>query len=430
MSQPLQPVRGTKDLLMEDYRLHQHVIDTASKVAQTYGFQGIATPIFEFTDVFKRTLGESSDVVNKEMYTFEDRSDNSITLRPEFTAGLVRAFISNGMEQHLPLKWFSHGPLFRYERPQKGRMRQFHQINLEHIGAKGPENDVAILTMAHDILEKLGVRGKTELHLNSIGDTESRQHYRTALIEYFSKYKNDLSEDSQRRLEQNPLRILDSKDEGDKKLVKDAPTIDAYYNDNTKVFWDGVQQGLTDLGIAYQHNPYLVRGLDYYCDTAFEFITETLGAQGTVLGGGRYNGLVEQMGGKDVPAIGFAAGIERLAAMIEEDTGLKEQIDALCKRPIVIIPEEGLEKEAMKLAHAFRQKGWLINLMLEGDNTGKRMKRASKANAKLVLLLRGSEWSAGKVILKDFDSSIEQEPRLTELDTFLSESYANVCLVE
>lgn len=396
----LQPVRGTKDLIGEEYQRHAHVVDVARHAALCYGFEPVATPIFEFTEVFSRTLGETSDVVNKEMYIFEDRGGHSLTLRPEFTAAMVRAVISGGLTQDLPLKWFSHGPIFRYDRPQKGRMRQFHQINIEHIGAQLPEHDADVIALAALMLERLGVLKHTTLHLNSIGDMDSRNRYREALVTYFSKYKNDLSEDSLRRLESNPLRILDSKDEGDKKLVADAPTITAHYNDETKAFWDKLRHALTDLKINYHHNPHLVRGLDYYCHTAFEFVTEALGAQGTVLGGGRYDGLMKQMGGPETPAIGFAGGIERLSLMMET---APESL-----RPIVLIPMgEEATRRGLQIAQNLREADWAIDLILSG-NMGKRMKRANKRNARLILILGEDELKANEITIKDFDAGDEK----------------------
>ena len=283
----LQPVRGTHDLLPDDRRRHRHVENLAQKISGLYGFDEIATPIFEFTDVFARTLGDTSDIVTKEMYTFETKGGESVTLRPEGTAGVARAFISNGLAQHAPVKVFYTGPMFRHERPQKGRQRQFHQIGVELIGVEGPQADIEVIALGHHILKELGLLESTTLEINSLGDVESRAAFRAVLTEYFQSHESDLSEDSRNRLVKNPLRILDSKDEGDRKVVAGAPDFAAHLNDTSKAFIDTVQQGLTDLGISFERNPKLVRGLDYYCHTAFEFTTTELGAQSAVLAGGR-----------------------------------------------------------------------------------------------------------------------------------------------
>src|SRR6185312_15291800 len=277
----LQPVRGTQDLLPDAYRRHRAVIDTARRIAERFGYQEIATPIFEFTEVFARPIGETTDIVSKEMYTFQDRGGEEITLRPEYTAGIVRAVMSNGLTQSLPLKFFAAGPMFRYERPQKGRFRQFHQIDAELIGAAQPTADVDLISLAAEILDALGVLRHTVLELNTLGDSASRQAYRTALVDYYGKHRDKLSEDSLRRLDTNPLRILDSKDDGDKRVNAAAPNFADYLTPEAKEFFAEVCAGLTALGIKYVLNPRLVRGLDYYCHTAFEFVTTSLGAQGT-----------------------------------------------------------------------------------------------------------------------------------------------------
>lgn len=397
----LQPARGTKDIWGEDQQLHHYVVEVARQVSSRYGFQELSTPIFEFTEIFKRTLGDTSDVVTKEMYCFEDRGGESMTLRPEFTAGVVRAFISGGMAQQVPCKFFSTGPLFRYERPQKGRYRQFHQINMEYIGVASFQADIEVISLAWLILYHLGLSDAVTLELNSLGDVESRQQYRNALVEYFTRYKNDLSEDSQVRLKKNPMRILDSKDEGDKELVKNAPVIGEFYSSEARAFFDGVQQGLSQLGIGFTLNPRLVRGLDYYCHTAFEFTTDQLGAQNAVLAGGRYDGLIKQMGGPDTPAIGFAGGVERLMALTSQRP---KSI-----RPIAIIPIGNVaEEEANSLAFTLRKEGFAIELSYSG-NVGKRMKKADKANAIAALFMGEEESAKGVVKVRDLDSGKEQE---------------------
>jgi histidyl-tRNA synthetase len=396
-----QPIRGTRDIFGEDMRSFQHVVNTARSIGLRFGFEEIATPIIEFTQTFKRTLGDTSDIVSKEMYSFEDRGGEGITLRPEFTAGVARAFISGGMTQNLPCKLFSTGPLFRYERPQKGRYRQFHQVNFELMGPKEVEADIEVISLAAMLLDALGIASKTELELNSLGDDESRAAYRDALVAYLSKYKNDLSEDSKQRLERNPMRILDSKDETDKKITADAPTLDEYYNDTTKAFFADLQNGLTALGIRYRINPKLVRGLDYYCHTAFEFTTQDLGSQNAVLAGGRYDKLIGMMGGTETPAVGFGGGIERMALLLDTIPAAPRPIAS------VHIGEEA-EREAQKLAYHLRSEGFTIDIAYNG-NPGKRMKRANKINAIATLILGEDELKSGSVTVKQMDLGTEEK---------------------
>lgn len=408
----LQPVRGTHDLLPEEARRHRHIVDTGLAVSGRYGFGEIETPIFEFTDVFKRTLGEASDVVSKEMYTFTDRGGEELTLRPEGTASVCRALITGGMTQNLPAKFYYQGPMFRYERPQKGRMRQFHQIGIELLGAAEPQADIEVVACGADILDAIGVLSRTTLQLNTLGDTDSRKAYRAALVEYFGGHRDRLSEDSRRRLELNPLRILDSKDEGDRKLVEDAPSFDDYLNDYSKDFFAAVVAGLDALGIAYHRNTRLVRGLDYYCHTTFEFVTDALGAQGTVMAGGRYDGLVETMSGPAIPGVGWAAGIERLALLVE---GVAEPA-----RPIAIVPIGGsTEIEAIKLAHRLRRAGYSVEHGYSG-NIGKRLKRAAKVGARAALILGEDELARGMVQLRDLDAGAQDEAPLDRIEESLA----------
>ena len=403
----LQAVRGTQDLLPAEARRHRTVTETARKIAERYGFGEVATPIFEFTEVFARPIGETTDVVSKEMYTFKDRGGEEITLRPEFTAGIARAVLSNGLTQSTPLKFFAAGPVFRYERPQKGRYRQFHQINAELIGAAQPQADIEVIAMGAAILDELGILKSCRLELNTLGDTVSRTAYRAALVEYFSAHLAKLSDDSRDRLGRNPLRILDSKDEGDKALVANAPSFSEYLNDESKAFFETVKRGLDALGIAYELNPRLVRGLDYYCHTAFEFITTELGAQGTVLGGGRYDGLMGMMGGPELPAVGWAGGIERLAMLIDEPKGPA--------RPIAVIPiGEAAELEALKLTQRLRGAGHVVDLGY-GGNAGKRMKRANKIEARVALVLGEDELARGAVTFRDLDAGSQEEVSLDGL---------------
>ena len=313
---PVQPPRGTHDLIGEEQRRHRFVTDTAREVAARYGFEEWATPIFEKTEVFARTLGETSDVVTKEMYTFPDRGGDSLTLRPEGTAGVCRALASNGLTQTLPQRVFYAGPMFRYERPQKGRFRQFHQIGVEFLGATHPFADAEVIAFGYYILRALGIVDDVRLEINTLGDNESRARYREALVTYLRRFASDLSLESQTRLEKNPLRILDSKDAKDRAIIADAPRIGDYLTLHARGYYETLQTFLRDFAIPFVENPQIVRGLDYYSYTAFEFITTRLGAQGTVMAGGRYQGLIAEMGGPEVGGVGFAAGIERLAMLL------------------------------------------------------------------------------------------------------------------
>jgi histidyl-tRNA synthetase len=397
----LQPARGTRDIYGDEARRMNKVVETFRKTAGSYGFEDIATPIFEFTEVFKRPLGEASDVVSKEMYTFEDRGGEEVTLRPEFTAGVCRAFISNGMQQNLPCRLMSHGPVFRYERPQKGRYRQFHQINAEMLGPDAPEFDVEMIALAWRLLVKLGLGDKVVLNLNTLGDVESRAAYRDALVAYFSAHKDKLSEDSVRRLESNPLRILDSKDEGDKALVANAPLMSEFLNEHSREFFRLVKAGLEATGVPFEHNERLVRGLDYYTHTAFEFITTELGAQGTVLAGGRYDGLIEKLGGPAVAGVGWAGGIERLAMLAD--------MEADAPRLAIMMPMgEAATLRCFALADDLRDAGLVVTTDRSG-NLGKRMNRANKAGAAFAVILGDNELESGVVTLKNLESGEQSE---------------------
>ncbi|MEY3197299.1 MAG: histidyl-tRNA synthetase [Pseudomonadota bacterium] len=399
MSNNLQPIRGMKDLLPDDYNIHQHVIQKAESISGLYGYKAMATPITEYTSVFARTLGDTSEVVSKEMYSFKDRSEDSITLRPEFTAGIMRAFISNGLHHQVPLKFFSHGPLFRYDRPQAGRQRQFHQINFEYLGAEGPYTDAETLKMAQSLFQELGIWDDITLELNSLGCTKSRVRYVEALKEYFSRYSSDLSDESKIRLEKNPLRILDSKSESDRKIIPDSPVITSYYTDESKAYFDKVLEYLEIFNVKYKLSPRLVRGLDYYCHTAFEFTTDKLGAQTAVGGGGRYDGLSKVMGGPDLPAIGFAAGIERILLLGNYSPNFA--------RPIVVIPM-GNEtiSDAIKISENIRISGHIAILEHKGK-IAKKMQNANKANASHVIFVGEEEVRTGKYKIKNMDDGSE-----------------------
>lgn len=408
----LQPVRGTHDLLPDEMRRHRRVVDTARAVAERYGYLEMATPIFEFSEVFQRTLGDTSDIVTKEMYTFTDRGGEQLTLRPEVTAGVARALISGGLSQHLPLKFFCHGPMFRYERPQKGRLRQFHQIDVELLGVPQPQGDVEIIAVGAAVLRELGVLDRTVLELNTLGDSESRSAYRNVLVDYLRAHKSKLSKDSIDRLDRNPLRILDSKDESDQAIVAEAPVYTDHLNAASRSFFDAVKQGLDTSGIAYEINPRLVRGLDYYCHTCFEFTAVELGAQKTVMAGGRYDGLVETMGGPPTPGVGWASGIERVAMMLRES--LPEP------RPIAVVPiGETAGIEALKLTESLRRAGFAVDIGF-GGNIKKRMARADKIKAAAAVILGDDELAKGVATVRDLTSGIQEQVPLAQLQDRLT----------
>ena len=408
----LKPVRGTRDLLPEAMRVHRHVVERSRDIAERYGFEEIATPILESSDVFKRTLGDTSDIVTKEMYTFVTKGGEEITLRPENTAGVARAFISEGLANAAPLKFFYAGPMFRHERPQKGRQRQFHQIGVEIIGVATPQADIEVIAAGARVLSELGLGGKTSLQLNTLGDLESRAAYREALVVYFTERVNELSTESRDRLSRNPLRIIDSKNEADQIIVADAPTFSDFLNEHSRNFFAQVKNGLDTLGISYVLNERLVRGLDYYGHTAFELTTTDLGAQDAVLAGGRYDGLIETMGGPKTPGVGWAAGIERLSMLY----GAAPE----ARRPLALIPigEEAVAK-APVLAEELRSAGLRIDLGY-GGNLGRRMKRANRLNAAAAVLIGEDELARGAVTLRDMDDGDQEEIPLSELSERLS----------
>ncbi len=352
------PIRGTQDMLGDQADRFHHVVQMFDQVRRLYGFKRVEMPIFEATAVFSRSLGETTDVVAKEMYSFEDRGGDELTLRPEFTAGIARAYITEGWQQHAPLKLATHGPLFRYERPQKGRFRQFHQLDAEVLGAADPAADVELLCFADQLLRDLGVADCVTLKLNTLGDAISRAAWRAALVAHFEANRDDLSADSLKRLAHNPMRILDSKDPRDRAAADNAPDIDGFLTSEAQDIFAAVTSGLDAAGVAWQRDSRLVRGLDYYRHTAFEFVTDHLGAQGTVLGGGRYDGLIEALGGPPTPAAGWAAGIERLAMLG----------DAVPSPPIVAVIADSTSQlaDAFKLTRQLRARGIAVDVSYGG----------------------------------------------------------------
>ncbi len=408
----LQPARGTHDLIGEDQRRHRHVQETARRVAACYGFDEWITPIFEDTRVFSRTLGETSDVVTKEMYTFDDRGGESVTLRPEGTAGVCRALVTNGLTQALPKKVFYSGPMFRYERPQKGRYRQFHQIGIELIGPGEPLADAEVIACGWDILKALGVASDTILELNTLGDPESRSAYRHALMLYFTEHKSGLSQDSLARLERNPMRILDSKDEGDRKIVADAPTIQPHLTESAAAFYAELRGHLARFAVPFRENPRIVRGLDYYGHTAFEFVTTKLGSQGTVMAGGRYDGLVKEMGGPATPAVGWAAGMERLGMLL--DTA------PVPAAPVAVVPiGDEAEATAIGVLQSLRAAGVRAEMSYRG-NLRRRMERANKIDARAAVILGADDLAQGVAQVKDLRTGAQEAVKLSDIAAHLS----------
>ncbi|MBD1856605.1 MULTISPECIES: histidine--tRNA ligase [Leptolyngbya] len=407
----IQATRGTRDILPEEIGNWQRVEAIAREILGRAAYQEIRTPIFEQTDLFERGIGETTDVVGKEMYTFKDRGDRSITLRPEGTAGVVRSYIEHGMHTQGDVQrlWYL-GAMFRYERPQAGRQRQFHQLGVEVLGSADARADAEAIAIASDILQSVGLKNLT-LQLNSIGDANDRQAYRTALIEYLTPYQEKLDPDSQNRLTKNPLRILDSKDKQTQEILQGAPSILDYLSSESQQRFDRVQALLQDLGIACNINARLVRGLDYYTHTVFEIQSDDLGAQATVCAGGRYDGLVSQLGGAETPAVGWAMGLERLVILLQ-------QIQQSVVNPVdlyVVSRGEKAEAQALNLAHSLRRSGFTVKLDMSGSAFGKQFKRADRSGAIACLILGDSEAENGTAQLKWLKSGAQSEITQSEL---------------
>jgi histidyl-tRNA synthetase len=411
MSSKVQAVRGTQDMLGEQAERFHAVVSAFDRVRRLYGFQRVEVPVFEATEIFARSIGETTDIVSKEMYTFPDRGGDSLTLRPEFTASICRAYLSEGWQQHAPIKVATHGPVFRYERPQKGRYRQFHQLDAEIIGAGEPAADVELLTFADQLLHELGIADGVTLQLNTLGDAESRDAWRAALVAHFEVHRRDLSEDSLARLEKNPLRILDSKDPSDRKIADGAPSIDDFLSTAASDFFGQVTAGLDAAGVRWTRNSRLVRGLDYYRHTAFEFVTDRLGAQGTVLAGGRYDGLMESLGGPHTPAVGWAAGIERLAMLIHS---LPSQLS------VAVIPDRPeLSSAAARVTLRLRSSGLSVDNALRG-NAKRQVEVARKKKLRAAVIVRGDPAEVGGTHVSYFDEepSAQEEVRSAITNSF------------
>jgi histidyl-tRNA synthetase len=400
-------VRGTQDIFGDDQRRFAHVLATFERVRRLYCFGRVDLPVFEATEVFARSIGETTDVVSKEMYTFPDRGGDSLTLRPEFTAGIARAFLTEGWQQYAPLKITTSGAVFRYERPQKGRYRQFHQIDAEILGAAEPAADVELLVMADQLLRELGIADGVTLQLNTLGDAETREAWRAGLVAHFEAHRGELSEDSLTRLEKNPMRILDSKDPRDRPIADAAPDIDAYLTESARAFFDSVTAGLDAAGVAWTRNARLVRGLDYYRHTAFEFVTDRLGAQGTVLAGGRYDGLVESLGGAPTAGVGWAAGVERLAMLLDEPAA--PTIDA-----VVVPMGAAAEARALGLVAELRRGGVAVDMAYKGKMK-QRLAKADALGARYALILGDDELAAGFATVKTLASGEQRQVAFADL---------------
>lgn len=416
----IQSIRGMSDCLPSQTPTWQYVESVIERVMQTYSYREIRFPILEVTELFERSIGEVTDIVEKEMYTFKDRNEESLTLRPEGTAGCVRACEQNGLLYNQTQRLWYRGPMFRYEKPQKGRLRQFHQLGVEAFGLSGPDIDAELLILISRLWRELGVDKAVSLQINSLGTSESRARYKQDLVTFLQASKDQLDADSLRRLETNPLRILDSKSEQTQALLNDAPDFLNYLDDEAKVHFDGLLSLLDGAGVSYTVNPRLVRGLDYYGKTVFEWTTDALGAQGTVCGGGRYDGLVAQLGGKPIPAVGFGMGLERLILLVEAcnalPTTLDQHVDAY------LIYEGGALATAMKLAESLRDavSGLRLHFHCGGGSIKNQIKKADKSGARYALIVGEQEMSSNSISVKFLREdkpqvSLSQSELITEL---------------
>ncbi len=407
MSAKVRPIRGMNDVLPPDTGRWQHLEDAVRDVLESYGYRQMRLPLLEYTELFRRSIGEVTDIVEKEMYTFEDRNGDSLTLRPEATAGVVRAAISNGLLHNQRHRLWTAGPMFRYERPQKGRYRQFHQVDVEALGYPGPDIDAEMILMSARLWRRLGIR-RIRLEINSLGTPASRQHYREVLVDYFRAQRDRLDEDSVRRLDTNPMRILDSKNAEMQDVVAGAPDITEYLDDESAAHFAQLRRILSAAGVDYTVNPRLVRGLDYYTRTVFEWVTDALGAQGAVCSGGRYDGLVEHLGGAPTPAIGWALGMERLVALFEEEGGAEPD-----GAPAVYVVAVGEAAAATAFALAERLRdglpGHAVEVNAGGGSFKSQLKRADRSGARYAVVLGESEIAAGEAGLKPLRTDEPQQ---------------------
>lgn len=406
----LQSIRGMNDILPTESPLWQYFESQVKSVLGQYGYREIRMPIVEVTELFARGVGEHTDIVEKEMYTFRDRNDDSLTLRPEGTAGCVRAALQHGLLHNQIQRLWYQGPMFRYERPQKGRYRQFYQIGVETFGMAGADIDAELILLTHRLFQKLGVSESLTLHLNTLGSSEARARYRKALVDFLEGVKDQLDEDSQRRLYVNPLRILDSKSNSTQALLNGAPQFEDYIDEESKTHFEELCALLDSAGVPYVVNPRLVRGLDYYTKTVFEWMTDALGAQGTVCGGGRYDGLIPMLGGKPTPASGFAMGIERLLLLLQTLNAVPESIHDQIDVFVVAAGAEA-EKVALKLSETVRSAvpGVRVQMNCGGGSFKSQMKKADKSGAKVALILGDDEATQEMVQIKDLQGNHEQQ---------------------
>ena len=409
----IQAIRGMNDILPEQTPYWQYVESVFRQLMQSYGYQEIRMPIVENTALFKRSIGEVTDIVEKEMYTFEDRNGDSLTLRPEGTACCVRAAMQHGMLHNQTQRLWYTGPMFRHERPQKGRYRQFHQFGVETFGLAGPDIDAELILMSNRLWQQLGMGDDVVLELNSLGSAQARQQYREVLVKYFEGHQSELDEDSQRRLHTNPLRILDSKNPDMQKLNENAPKLIEHLDDESKQEFESLCRVLDDAGVKYKINPRLVRGLDYYSKTVFEWVTDKLGAQGTVCAGGRFDGLVEQLGGKATPAMGFALGLERLIELIEIPADKQKENDL---DVFLVLMGDTATAKGMPLAENWRTKlpGLKLQVNCGGGSMKSQMKKADKSGAEVAFILGDDEIEKNIVAVKYLREKKEQE--IIELD--------------
>ncbi|WP_338948477.1 histidine--tRNA ligase [Fusobacterium nucleatum] len=409
----IKAVRGTKDIIGEEAKKYTYISNVAQKMFENYGYNFVKTPIFEETELFKRGIGEATDVVEKEMYTFKDRGDRSITLRPENTASLVRCYLENAIYAKEEIsRFYYNGSMFRYERPQAGRQREFNQIGLEVFGEKSPKVDAEVIAIGYKFLEKLGI-SDLEVKINSVGSKESRTIYREKLIEHFSKHLDDMCDDCKDRINRNPLRLLDCKVDGEKDFYKSAPSIIDYLFEDERKHYDDVKKYLDIFGIKYTEDPTLVRGLDYYSSTVFEIVTNKLGSQGTVLGGGRYDNLLKELGDKDIPAVGFATGVERIMMLLGENYPKNN--------PDVYIAwlGENTSETALKIAESLRDNDIKVYIDYSEKGMKSHMKKADKLSVRYCIILGEDELNKGIVLLKDFSTREQKEIKIEEIINYI-----------
>lgn len=409
----IKAIRGTKDIIGEEAKKYIYISNVAQKMFENYGYNFVKTPIFEETELFKRGIGEATDVVEKEMYTFKDRGDRSITLRPENTASLVRCYLENAIYAKEDIsRFYYNGSMFRYERPQAGRQREFNQIGIEVFGEKSPKVDAEVIAIGYKFLEKLGI-SDLEVKINSVGSKESRTIYREKLIEHFSKHLDDMCDDCKDRINRNPLRLLDCKVDKDKDFYKSAPNIIDFLFEDERKHYEDVKKYLDVFGIKYTEDPTLVRGLDYYSSTVFEIVTNKLGSQGTVLGGGRYDNLLKELGDKDIPAVGFATGVERIMMLLGENYPKNN--------PDVYIAwlGENISETALKIAESLRDNDIKVYIDYSEKGMKSHMKKADKLSVRYCIILGEDELNKGIVLLKDFSTREQKEVKIEEILNYI-----------